>query len=148
MISERCGEVVRMSKVYESPPWGFVDNTTFLNQVLLVHTILDPANLLACILQIELEMGRSRKYKGYNSRKIDIDILFYGDSIIEENNLKIPHPHIANRRFVLTPLTEIAAGFVHPQFRVTIGQLLEACDDNSIVLPYPEKVQPINSQPA
>ncbi len=145
LISERCGEVVRWSGVYQSPSWGFVDNTAFLNQVLLVNTTLDPTRLLACILQIESEMGRTRRRKGYSSRKIDIDILFFGDCIIDENNLKIPHPHIPKRRFVLTPLAEIATEFIHPQFRVTINQLLGACDDDSVVLPYNEKIQNTNS---
>ena len=95
------------SSVYETAPWGITDQPAFLNQVLRLSTTLSPGALLRIILQIEEQMGRVRVRK-WGQRLIDIDILFYGNSVIAEEDLVIPHPGIAERRFVLEPLVEIA----------------------------------------
>jgi 2-amino-4-hydroxy-6-hydroxymethyldihydropteridine diphosphokinase len=123
-----CGELLQRSSLYETEPWGKTDQNTFLNQALLIQSELDAASTMKIILEIEEKMGRKRLEK-YGSRIIDIDILFFNSDIVNMPQLKIPHPEIANRRFVLEPMNEIASGFVHPVLRKTIHELLKACTD-------------------
>jgi 2-amino-4-hydroxy-6-hydroxymethyldihydropteridine diphosphokinase len=127
-----CGRFLLISSIYETAPWGKTDQADFLNQVLLVETILSPQSLLQAIFSIEEKGGRKRAAKNA-SRTIDIDILFYNNLILDEPGLKIPHPRIADRRFVLEPLNEISPGFVHPVLRKTIHQLLLECKDELAV---------------
>lgn len=118
----------KTSSVYETEPWGNTDQEWFLNQALQIATDSDAAPLMSTLLDIEEKMGRRRVEK-YGSRLIDIDILFFNDSIIHEPGLTIPHPEIPNRRFVLTPMDEIAASHIHPVSGRTVRQLLGACTD-------------------
>lgn len=129
LISEQCGPVIRSSSLYETAAWGLTEQPSFLNQALEIETKLNARQLMRKILNIEEEMGRVRKEK-FGPRIIDIDILFFNDEIHDMRFLKIPHPEIQNRRFVLTPMNEIAAGFEHPVLKKTITQLLEECPDN------------------
>ena len=108
-----CGQLLQVSSLYETAPWGKTDQADFLNQVLLIETKWSPQALLKAILRIEEKGGRIRTVKNA-PRTIDIDILFYDQLIIEEPGLTIPHPRIAERRFVLEPLNEISPGFDHP----------------------------------
>ncbi len=134
-IEEKAGEVVKKSSVYETAAWGFTNQDPFLNQVLCITTHLNAIELLQTILTIELELGRKRLQK-MGPRTIDIDILFYGNQIISAPDLIIPHPQIANRRFVLTPMKEIAPDFVHPLLHKTIEELFEHCPDKLEVKKY------------
>ncbi|HEX8676549.1 MAG TPA: 2-amino-4-hydroxy-6-hydroxymethyldihydropteridine diphosphokinase [Segetibacter sp.] len=134
-IEKQAGIVLKKSAVYETAAWGITDQNLFLNQVLLVSTSLPPEELLHTLLHIEQELGRKRIVK-MGPRVIDIDILFYNNEIISTPVLTVPHPQIANRRFVLTPLNEIAPGFVHPGLQKTIAELLEICPDNLEVRKY------------
>jgi len=127
-IEQHVGTVVKKSVVYETAAWGVTNQSPFLNQVLLVSTNLPAPQLLQTLLDIEQQLGRKRIEK-MGPRTIDIDILFYNSEIISSPRLTVPHPQIANRRFVLTPLNEIASGFVHPALQKTIAELLEACPD-------------------
>lgn len=127
-IEKQVGIVLKQSVVYETAAWGVTNQNSFLNQVLLVQTSLPPEELLQTLLHIEQQLGRKRIEK-MGPRTIDIDILFYNSEIISSPHLTIPHPQIANRRFVLTPLNEIAPGFVHPVLQKTITQLLKICPD-------------------
>jgi 2-amino-4-hydroxy-6-hydroxymethyldihydropteridine diphosphokinase len=127
-IEKRCGSILKASSVYETAAWGKEDQGAFLNQVLKVETNLHPEEVLKTILQIEEYLGRKRELK-YGPRTIDIDILFFNDKIINRRALKIPHPQMQNRRFVLVPLNEIASGKVHPTLHKTISQLLAECPD-------------------
>ena len=127
-IKKRCGRVLKASSVYETAAWGKEDQEAFLNQVLKIETELQPEVLLKTILEIEENLGRKRALK-YGPRTIDIDILFFNDTIINRHSLKIPHPQIQNRRFVLTPLEEIAPDKIHPTLNKTITQLLADCPD-------------------
>jgi 2-amino-4-hydroxy-6-hydroxymethyldihydropteridine diphosphokinase len=129
LIEEQIGKIVKLSSVYQTAPWGFEARQTFLNQVLAIDTNLNPDNLLKQCLQIEEQMGRKRTTKGYISRNIDIDILLWENKIIDQLNLKIPHPLMAERRFVLEPMNEIAPDIIHPVAKKTISQLLEICTD-------------------
>ena len=132
-IKNELGEITRSSSVYETPPWGFTADENFWNQVLLLETELSPFELLQKITKIENHFGRERDIGKYDSREMDIDILYYDDVFIETENLIIPHPRIAQRKFVLVPLNEIAADFKHPLLRLTSFQMLENCRDNSVI---------------
>jgi 2-amino-4-hydroxy-6-hydroxymethyldihydropteridine diphosphokinase len=123
-----CGHLLQVSSLYETAPWGKTDQPDFLNQVILIDTKLSPDELLHAILSIEEKGGRKRTVKNA-PRTIDIDILFYNKLILEKPGLSIPHPRIADRRFVLEPLNEISPGFIHPVIGKTIHQLLLECKD-------------------
>jgi 2-amino-4-hydroxy-6-hydroxymethyldihydropteridine diphosphokinase len=132
VISTRIGSVVAQSSVYESAPWGFQDDTPFLNMVLEVATNLEPVEILGEIQSIEMGLGRVHELKPeqkYAPRTMDIDILFYDQLVVEQKDLVIPHLHLHERKFVLVPLCEIAPYFVHPVLGETIERLLRACKD-------------------
>ncbi len=133
LIGEHIGDITRVSSVYETEPWGFKSETTFLNLVVIAETELTPSGLLGRILMIEAMMGRLREGVGYKSRVIDIDILFFGSRIFENKALTIPHPKIQDRKFVLIPLAEIAGDLIHPVFKKNIRELLRECKDKSEV---------------
>jgi len=114
-LSQEVGLLMRQSEFYGSNPWGFDSENKFLNAVVLVETNLSPFDLLAKTQELERNIGRATKsINGYSDRLIDIDILFYDNLIIDQPTLKIPHPHIVERDFVLIPLAEIAPELVHP----------------------------------
>lgn len=135
LINARCGAIQSASSIYETAAWGEIPQPDYLNQVLEIETQLTPQDLLAGILAIEKELGRYRNAR-YGPRTIDIDILFYDEMIIHQEHLQIPHPRIAERRFVLTPLNEIAPAFTHPESKKTISWLLENCQDELAVYKY------------
>jgi len=136
LIEEYIGPVLQFSSVYKTEPWGFQTEDEFLNQVVKVETVLTPSGLLGKILMIESLSGRVRSTQRYSSRLMDIDILLYEDLILDSETLKIPHPLISERKFVLIPLCEIASEMIHPVLKKTISELLEICKDNSRVLPW------------
>lgn len=130
-INERAGKVIRVSPVFETPAWGFEGND-FLNACLIIDTELHPQELLEVLLTTESNLGRIRSDEpGYQSRSIDLDILFYGEEIIDEPDLKIPHPHLHKRRFILEPLKAIAPDLIHPGLKKSISSLLKDCEDKS-----------------
>ncbi len=131
-IGKAIGTVTRMSACYSTEPWGKSDQPDFLNQVIVVQTQQPAEETLNRILAIEKKMGRTRNTR-YDPRTIDIDILFYNKEIIRQPQLTIPHPHIAERRFVLTPLNELSPGFIHPVYHKNIHQLLSICRDPLLV---------------
>lgn len=131
-ISQTCGEVVAISGVYATAAWGKTDQPDFLNQALEIRTALEPIALLQELLQIEREMGRERLEK-YGPRIIDLDIIFYDQKVLDLKDLKIPHPQMTNRRFVLAPLAEIAPEMNHPVLNVSVSSLLSKCSDSSHV---------------
>lgn len=131
-IQTEIAPVVQASSVYETQSWGKTDAPNYLNQVIVLQTTLPPQAVLQKILAIEALLGRERHVK-WDSRTIDIDILFYGDDIIDEELLKVPHPELHNRRFTLEPLAELAPGFVHPLLKKDILTLKNELKDNLIV---------------
>jgi 2-amino-4-hydroxy-6-hydroxymethyldihydropteridine diphosphokinase len=128
LLKKKCGSILQESSIYETAAWGKEDQKAFLNQVLKIETNLLPETLLKTILEIEEFLGRKREVK-YGPRTIDIDILFFNDRIINLDGLKIPHPQIQNRSFVLVPLNDIAPGKTHPSLHKTVSQLLAECPD-------------------
>lgn len=131
-IASTAGKVITASSVYKTEPWGNKEQQDFLNQVLQVNTLLEPADLLKTVLQIESVMGRNRQHK-WEPRIIDIDILFYDNLVVETGDLKIPHPLLHERMFTLKPLHEIAPYLVHPVLKQSIAGLLKLCRDESVV---------------
>ena len=130
LIEKYIGRIISRSSVYETAPWGFECAKMFLNQLVCVETRESPRELLSYILKIETMMGRKRKANQWGDRIIDIDILFYDEVVLNEDDLKIPHTHLHQRRFALVPLAEISTNMVHPGLNKTMGQLLEECTDN------------------
>ena len=131
MIGERCGKIVAKSRLYESEPWGFKSEHWFLNQVVKIETALSPDDLMKELLEIEKELGRDRSvpHEGYVSRPMDLDILYFGNKIIDTQMVIAPHPRLHDRRFTLLPLCDVAPDFVHPVMKKTNLQLLDECQD-------------------
>jgi 2-amino-4-hydroxy-6-hydroxymethyldihydropteridine diphosphokinase len=129
LLGERVGKITCRSAIYETEPWGFESSDLFWNQVLELQVDISAPKVLQKTLQIEQELGRTRKINQYDSRVIDIDILFYDDQVIELPELVIPHPRIQERKFVLVPLNEIIPDKVHPVLQKSIHQLLAECPD-------------------
>lgn len=134
-ISQRIGVAFLSSKIYQTKPWGNTEQDDFLNQVLVIQSNKNANELLSTLLSIELEMGRKRM-KHWEPRIIDLDILYFGDEIIETKDLKIPHPFIHERRFTLIPLVEILPDLIHPVFKKTNYDLLLQTTDHSSVIIY------------
>jgi 2-amino-4-hydroxy-6-hydroxymethyldihydropteridine diphosphokinase len=134
--------IIRKSSVYVTRAWGNNNQPDFLNQVIEVDTVLPPEALLQQTLAVETAMGRNRIEK-WGPRTIDIDILFFRNSIVNLDNLKIPHPQIQNRKFTLIPLRELAPDFVHPVLKKNIARLNDECTDSLEVrrLPPPHSEQ-------
>ena len=128
-IHHKIGRIQLASSVYQTAPWGFKTALDFLNQVLIVETEMTAGDVLEKILEIETELGRVRNSKGYASRMIDIDILFYDEEIIDDPQLQIPHPRLHERMFTLVPLMEIDSDKIHPKLEKTIKQLTKECTD-------------------
>ena len=129
-----AGRIVAVSSIYETEPWGVgPGQPDYLNQVVAMATPLPPSDLLKELLRIERKMGRVRSAPG-DARVIDLDLLLYGDEVIDEPGLTLPHPRMCDRAFVLTPLAEIAPDTVHPANGLTIGALNASVDHSGVRL--------------
>jgi 2-amino-4-hydroxy-6-hydroxymethyldihydropteridine diphosphokinase len=122
---------LRASHIYQTPPWGFTDQPSFLNQVVETETDLEPEALLQKLKSIEKSLGRVETVR-YGPRCIDLDILFYGNDTYSSEKLVIPHPMIPERAFVLVPMNELAPDYVHPQLNLSISTLLGNLDPDGI----------------
>lgn len=132
LVEEYCGDIISISAIYETAAWGFTDQPTFLNQVLVLNTELEPEQLMQELLAVEKELGRVREQK-MGPRTIDIDILLIDDLVLQTAHLTIPHPALPLRRFALTPLAEVAPVKIHPTLKKTIAELLTDCPDTLAV---------------
>ncbi len=123
--------IIKESPIYITPPWGFEDQPEFLNQVLEVRTKMRPGRLLAYLKRIEKKMGRLKTFRN-GPRLIDLDILFYGQRVIERSKLCIPHPRLHERAFVLVPLQDIAPDFIHPVLNMTVETMLSKINTEGV----------------
>lgn len=126
LLAERAGEVGAISSFYETEPWGFESEHSFLNAALMLETTLAPLDLLRLTQEVERELGRTAKSDSvYHDRLIDIDLLLYGEEVINQPGLQIPHPLMHRRAFVMTPMAEIAPAVVHP----VLGKTMKVLSD-------------------
>jgi len=132
LIKEEGIEIINKSSIYETEPVGYKEQGWFLNSAVKGKTELSPRRLWKRLEKIEKSMGREKEVK-WGPRIIDLDILFYGNEILNGKELKIPHSELHKRRFVLVPLQEIAPKLVHPIFKKTVSELLRDLKDNSQV---------------
>lgn len=133
MLRENFSTPLLSSSVFETAAWGNLSEGDYLNQVLVFQTDLDAEVVLIIIQDIENQLGRKREEK-WGNRTMDIDILYFGQQVIQNQNLIIPHPFISRRRFVLEPLVEILPNFIHPVLKVSNSKMLETCTDTSSVI--------------
>ena len=129
LIQKDIGEVILISKIYETKSWGF-QSDDFLNLCILIKSELIPAELIIKLKNLEEKIGRERNNEKIQAREIDIDILFYSDEIVNQKDLIIPHQRLHLRNFVLYPLNDIAADFIHPILLKSVNELLNECEDN------------------
>lgn len=127
-ISRLVGPIITHSSIYKTAAWGKTDQPDFYNQVVAVSSSLVPHHALKAIQNIEQSLGRNRSEK-WGARTIDIDILLWGDHILHDKHLNVPHPEIGKRRFTLVPLAEIAPSMVHPVLNISIRDMLLTCPD-------------------
>jgi 2-amino-4-hydroxy-6-hydroxymethyldihydropteridine diphosphokinase len=132
---ENAGTVLQKSMYFETEPVGFTKQPWFLNLAIEFETRLTPIELLHLCLNIENSRARKRSFPNA-PRTLDLDILFYGNAIIRQSNLIIPHPRLADRKFVLEPLAQIAPDLIHPVLKKSIRFLLKNCSDTSVVRLY------------
>lgn len=132
------GDIEAVSSIYETEAWGMENAPAFLNQVIRLKTELTVEELLVEIEELEEFYGREKSEGGYQSREMDVDILFYDDAVIENEKIVIPHPRLHLRRFVLVPLAELSVDLVHPLLGKSIQTLLAGCQDTLTVRKYEE----------
>ena len=143
MIAYRIGEIKSLSKVVETPTWGF-EGEAFYNACLAIDTALSPEEVLTQLLEIEEFLGRKRSEKnGYQSRTIDLDIVFYEDRVVKTDRLTLPHPRMQERNFVLAPLAEIAPAIEHPESKLTVESLLKTSEDTTSVTKITASLFPV-----
>lgn len=131
LLHKKVGTVIKVSGLYETPPWGF-DSLPFYNCALVIHTSKSAETILSLVLQIEIEIGRIRGEEvGYQKRIIDIDVIAFDDQIIETESLKIPHPHMHNRMFVLVPMRDLNLDWRHPILQKYLPELVQLAEDRS-----------------
>lgn len=130
IIEQQLSVEVLSSGFYETQPWGNIQQPNFINSVSVFHSNNALSKIFGLIQSIEKQFGREReKEQKWGARNLDIDVLFFGNTVINTKKIEIPHPHIINRNFVLVPLAEIMADFVHPVFNTSISQLIKKSPD-------------------
>lgn len=134
LISEKAGVITETSDIFTTSAWGNTNQPDFLNQAVCLQTPLTAANLLETLITIEEILGRVRDHQKWKERVIDIDILFYNSDIINTADLKIPHPYLQERMFVLVPMAQLAPMLVHPTVKKNIQTLLLECTDTLEVI--------------
>ncbi len=132
LIHQEVGTVIQVSKLYETPAWGF-ESDAFYNCALLLHSTSSAQKILSQILKVEKKLGRIRlNQEGYQSRIIDVDLIVFDDEIIESEKLQVPHPLMQNRKFVLMPMQDLKLNWKHPVFQKSISELIAVTPDDSV----------------
>lgn len=145
LIHQEIGTVIKVSRLYESPAWGF-ESDAFYNCVLIIHTTSSANKILTQVLKVEKKLGRVRSNKvGYQSRIIDIDLISFDEEIIDSEKLQIPHPLMQNRKFVLLPMQDLNLDWKHPILKKTILELQESSPDQSVCKVIQELKSPLQS---
>jgi len=145
LIHQEIGTITKVSRLYETPSWGF-DSEAFYNCALVLHTSKTPQQILDQVLIIEKKLGRIRNGNlGYQSRIIDIDLIAFGEEIINSENLQIPHPLMQNRKFVLLPFQDLNVDWEHPILKKSISELLQITQDESVCEVVQKLVNPLDS---
>ncbi len=129
LLENKLGSTAKKSNIFITAAWGNEDQPEFYNQAIELTTSLSAIELLKTVLDIEEQLGRKRNNDRWQERIIDVDMLFYNNEIIDLPELKIPHPYLQERKFVLAPMNEIASDFMHPILKKTIATLLLECKD-------------------
>jgi 2-amino-4-hydroxy-6-hydroxymethyldihydropteridine diphosphokinase len=130
LINQNAGRVLIESSIYETEPWGFSSDLPFYNMAISIETKLSPTELIKQLNKVESGIGRERSNKnGYENRIIDIDIISFGNIVIDTPELNIPHPRMHLRKFTLLPIMEIAPDWIHPTLNKSISNLLKECED-------------------
>jgi 2-amino-4-hydroxy-6-hydroxymethyldihydropteridine diphosphokinase len=144
-IHQEVGTVIKVSRLYESPAWGF-ESDAFYNCVAVIHTTNSAQKVLNQVLKVEKKLGRVRSNKlGYQSRTIDVDLISFDEEIINSEKLQIPHPLMQNRKFVLLPIQDLNLDWKHPVLKKTISELLESSPDQSVCKVIQELKSPLQS---
>ena len=147
LIHREIGTIIKVSKLYETPSWGF-ESDAFYNCALVLHTFKSANKILSKILKIEKQLGRVRgDTLGYQPRIIDIDLIAFDEEIIDSQKLQVPHPLMQNRKFVLLPMLDLNLNWIHPVFHKKIGELLEISPDQSVCTAVQKLENPIDSIP-
>jgi deoxyguanosine kinase len=145
LIHQEIGTIIKVSNLYETPSWGF-ESEAFYNCALVLHTSKTPQQILELALQVEKKLGRIRnENSGYQSRVIDIDLIAFDSEIIDVEHLKIPHPLMQNRKFVLLPFQDLQLDWVHPVLKKTISELIKITPDESVCEVVQELKCPLNA---
>lgn len=145
LLHQEVGTVIKVSKLYETPSWGF-DSDAFYNCALVLHSFSSAKKILAQVLKIEKRLGRIRSEElGYQSRIIDIDLIAFDSAIIDSEKLQIPHPLMQNRKFVLLPIRDLNLDWKHPVLKKTISELLEISPDQSVCEVVQDLENPLQS---
>lgn len=147
LIHREVGTVIQVSKLYETPAWGF-ESDAFYNCALLLHSNLSAQKILSQILKVEKKLGRIRSdQQGYQSRIIDIDLIVFDDEVIDSEKLQIPHPLMQNRKFVLLPMQDLKLDWKHPIFQKTISELIAISPDDSVCTVIQDLKAPLQEIP-
>lgn len=147
LIHQEVGTVIKISKLYETPSWGF-DSDAFYNCTLVIHTFMSANTILTQILNIEKQLGRVRDMTlEYQSRIIDIDLIAFNEEIIDTEKLQVPHPLMQNRKFVLLPMLDLNLNWIHPIFHKKVAELLEISPDESVCSMVQKLENPLDSIP-
>ncbi|MCC9073042.1 2-amino-4-hydroxy-6-hydroxymethyldihydropteridine diphosphokinase [Flavobacterium sp. F-65] len=147
LIHQEIGTVVQVSRLYETPAWGF-ESDAFYNCALILHTNASAQKILNQVLKVEKQLGRIRsEQQGYQSRLIDVDLIIYEDEVIDTDKLKVPHPLMQNRNFVLMPIQDLNLNWKHPIFQKTISELIAITPDDSICTVVQDLKSPLQEIP-
>lgn len=147
LIHQEVGTVIQVSKLYETPAWGF-ESDAFYNCALLLHSTSSAQKILNQVLKVEKQLGRIRsQQEGYQSRIIDVDLIVFDDEIVDSEKLQVPHPLMQNRKFVLMPMQDLKLNWKHPVFQKSVTELIAVTPDDSVCTVVQDLKNPLQEIP-